>query len=70
MIETNYTIKPIGVIHSDLLIREMAPHQGYEGAPDAWIELDPALVEGLEGMAAGDEIVLITWLHEAHRNIL
>ena len=70
MIETNYAIKPIGVIRSDLISREAAPHQGYEGAPDAWLELNSALVEGLEGITVGDEIVLITWLHEAHRDKL
>lgn len=70
MIETGYTIKPIGVVRSNLVTREAAPHQGYEGAPDAWIELDPKLVEGLEGITVGDEIVLITWLHKAHRDIL
>ena len=70
MIETNYTIKPIGVIRSDLVSREAAPHQGYEGAPDAWLELNPTVVEGLEGIAVGNEIVLITWFHKAHRDIL
>jgi len=70
MIETSYTIKPIGVIRSDLTNREAAPHQGYEGAPDAWLEMDSTVLEGLEGITAGDEIVVITWLHQAHRDLL
>jgi len=70
MIETSYMIEPIGIIRSDLASREAAPHQGYEGAPDAWIEVNSTVVEGLEGIAVGDEIVLITWLHKAHRDIL
>lgn len=70
MTETSYTIKPIGVIRSDLSSREVAPHQGYEGAPDAWLEMDTTVVEGLEGIAEGNEIVLITWFHKAHRDIL
>jgi tRNA-Thr(GGU) m(6)t(6)A37 methyltransferase TsaA len=70
MIEIRYTIKPIGVIHSDLTGREAAPHQGLEGAPDAWLEIDSTVVEGLEGIAAGDEIILITWFHQAHRDLL
>jgi len=70
MIETSYTIKPIGVIRSDLASREAAPHQGYEGAPDAWLEMDVTVVEGLEGITAGDEIVVITWFHQAHRDLL
>lgn len=70
MIESSYTIKPIGVIRSDLANRDTAPHQGDEGAPDAWLELHPAIAEGLEGIAVGDEIIVITWLHQAHRNML
>lgn len=70
MTETSYTIKPIGVVRSDLTSRETAPHQGYAGAPDAWLEMNATVAEGLEGIAAGSEIVLITWLHQAHRDIL
>lgn len=70
MIETSYTIKPIGVIRSDLTSREGAPHQGFEGAPDAWLEMNSTVVEGLGGISAGDEMVLITWFHQAHRDLL
>ncbi len=70
MIETNYTLKPIGVIRSSLTSREAAPNMGYEGAPDAWLEMDSTIAEGLEGVAAGSEIILITWLHKAHRDTL
>ena len=70
MVETSYTIKPIGVIRSDLVRREASPHQGFEGAPDAWLEMNPTVVEGLEGIAAGDEVVLITWFHQADRERL
>jgi tRNA-Thr(GGU) m(6)t(6)A37 methyltransferase TsaA len=70
MTETSYTIKPLGVIRSDLTSREAAPRQGSEGAPDAWLEVNPDVAEGLEGIRAGDEIILITWLHQADRNLL
>jgi tRNA-Thr(GGU) m(6)t(6)A37 methyltransferase TsaA len=66
----NYTINPIGVVRSELANRVAAPHQGFEGAPDAWLEMNPTVVEGLEGIAVGDEMVLITWLHQADRNLL
>jgi len=65
-----YTIEPIGVVRSNLANRATAPRQGCEGAPDAWLELRSTLVEGLEGIAAGDEVMVITWLHQAHRDIL
>jgi len=70
MVETGYTLNPIGVVRSTLTNREEAPRQGYEGAPDAWIELDPAVAEGLDGIAVGDEIVVITWFHQSQRDIL
>ena len=50
--------------------REAAPRQGKEGAPDSWLELHPTIAAGLEGIVAGDEIILLTWLHQAHRDIL
>jgi tRNA-Thr(GGU) m(6)t(6)A37 methyltransferase TsaA len=70
MTETSCTIRPIGVIRSDLRHREEAPRQGFKGAPDAWVEINPEVVEGLEGIALGHEIILITWLHQAHRDML
>ena len=70
MTETRYTIKPIGVIRSELRNRQDAPRQGFKGAPKAWIEMNSEVIEGLEGIALGNEIVLITWLHQAHREIL
>lgn len=70
MPEDTLTFNPIGVVHSALTTREAAPKQGYEGAPEAWVEILPAFTEGIEGIAAGDEIILITWFHLAHRDRL
>jgi tRNA-Thr(GGU) m(6)t(6)A37 methyltransferase TsaA len=47
-----------------------APRQGDEGAPDAYLILDSEVQAGLHGIAVGDEIILLTWLHEADRSIL
>jgi tRNA-Thr(GGU) m(6)t(6)A37 methyltransferase TsaA len=60
----------IGVVRSPLKDRTKAPNQGSEGAPDAWIELAPSVHDALEGIAVGDELILITWLHEARRDVL
>ena len=65
-----FALHPIGVVRSALTRREAAPMQGYEGAPDAWVELLPAAAEGLQGIRAGDEIILLTWLHQARRDVL
>jgi tRNA-Thr(GGU) m(6)t(6)A37 methyltransferase TsaA len=61
-------LRPIGVIRSSLISRRDAPKQGNEGAPDVWLEVYPWAAEGLLRMAAGDEIIVITWLHEGRRD--
>jgi tRNA-Thr(GGU) m(6)t(6)A37 methyltransferase TsaA len=63
-------LKPIGVVRSPLRNRADAPRQGSEGAPDAWILLEPSFADALHGIRAGDELVLVTWLHEADRTIM
>ena len=60
----------IGLIRSTLLDTASAPRQGIEGAPDAWLEVEPAYVRALSRMRAGDEIIVITWLHLADRAVL
>jgi len=67
---TVYSLTPIGFIHSALKSRHDAPRQGSEGAPEAWLEVTPDLVSALEGVLAGQDIILITWLHQAHRDVL
>jgi tRNA-Thr(GGU) m(6)t(6)A37 methyltransferase TsaA len=63
-------LKPIGVIRSPLLDRKNAPRQGGEGAPDAWIEIDPQFRDALLLTHAGDEVLVLTWLHAATREVL
>jgi len=64
------TIEPIGRVCSALIDLESAPRQGDEGAPDAWLELTPEAAPGLEGLAAGDSLIVLTWLHLADRATL
>jgi tRNA-Thr(GGU) m(6)t(6)A37 methyltransferase TsaA len=63
-------LHPIGVVHSQLSMRAEAPRQGTEGAPDARILLEPSYADALQGIRAGDELVVVTWLHEADRSVL
>lgn len=70
MLETEYSLSPIGFLRSSLKQREDAPRQGREGAPDAWLEVEPAVAEGLEGIEVGQEVILITWLHQSQRDVL
>jgi tRNA-Thr(GGU) m(6)t(6)A37 methyltransferase TsaA len=60
----------IGHVESPLKDRDSAPKQGDEGAPDAWLALAPEMAEGLDGIAAGDELLVLTWLHEARCDVL
>jgi tRNA-Thr(GGU) m(6)t(6)A37 methyltransferase TsaA len=65
-----FSVEPIGVIRSEIKSREDAPLFYTEGAPGAVLEILPAYAEGLHRMQAGDEIIVITWLHRAHRDVL
>src|SRR5262245_56109619 len=63
-------LRPVGVIRSALKTRRKAPRQGSEGAPDAWLEVYRWAAAALEGVAVGDELIVITWFHRARRDIL
>jgi tRNA-Thr(GGU) m(6)t(6)A37 methyltransferase TsaA len=65
-----YTIEPIGFVRSELTRLEEAPMQGDEGAPEAWLELTPQTEQGLRGIKVGDELIVLTWLHLAERDVL
>ena len=68
--EIDFTIRPIGRVESSLTSTADAPRQGDEGAPDAYVILDSDVQAGLDGIAVGDEIIVLTWLREADRNVL
>jgi len=65
-----YRLRPIGHIRSALLSLDEAPRQGSEGAPDAWLEVLPRFARALLGVAAGDEVLVLTWLDRAQRGVL
>lgn len=63
-------VHPIGRVRSTLTDLSQCPNQETEGAPEAWIEIEPAYVAGLMGIEPGTEIVILTWMHLADREIL
>jgi len=63
-------LRPVGQVRSKLRDRQVAPMQGTEGAPDAWIELLPEVLPAASGLAVGDDVWLLTWLHQADRTVL
>ena len=70
MADNDFTLRPIGFVRSELRDRRDAPRQGSDGAPNAWIEIDPSLLPALQGIAKNDQIIVITYLHESHRDVL
>src|SRR5688572_1434174 len=67
---SNFILRPIGYVRSDLVSLDEAPMQGKEGAPDAWIELDFELAPGLLRLEADDDVIVLTWFHLAARDVL
>jgi len=63
-------VHPIGVVRSTLHALHDAPNQGDEGAPDADLVLDPRYSAAGADLGAGDEIIVLTWLHRARRDTL
>ena len=66
----DYSLEPIGHIRSTLRALDSAPRQGSEGAPDAWLDVEPRFAPALLGPEAGAEILVITWLHRGDRGVL
>src|SRR5688500_13064058 len=65
-----FLARSIGVVRSPLQSLADAPLQNIEGAPDAWLELDEALADGLDGIEIGDELIVLTWFHLSRRDVL
>src|SRR5919197_922337 len=66
----SYPVRPVGWVHSPLERTDDAPKQGFEGAPQARIEIQPEFRGGLDGLAAGQKLLILTWLHQADREVL
>jgi tRNA-Thr(GGU) m(6)t(6)A37 methyltransferase TsaA len=67
---TTYELQPIGRVESPIEDRGEAPLQGDEGAPEAVLTFDERYREGLRSLQPGDEVIVLTWLHEAERTVL
>ena len=63
-------LRPIGTVHSPLTDLAEAPRQGDEGAPGAWISIDPEFAEAARDLQPGDDVFMLTWLHRADRSVL
>jgi len=63
-------LKFIGKIKSELTKRSQCPKQGHEGAPDAYLIIDPVYEDALKGIKPGSKLLILTWLDQADRTIL
>ncbi|MCC9307423.1 tRNA (N6-threonylcarbamoyladenosine(37)-N6)-methyltransferase TrmO [Kitasatospora sp. RB6PN24] len=70
MAEYEYRLRPIGRVESRITERAGAPRQGDEGAPPAWLVFEPEVERGLRELTVGAELLVLTWLHRARRDVL
>jgi tRNA-Thr(GGU) m(6)t(6)A37 methyltransferase TsaA len=63
-------LHPIGWVESSLTDRKQAPKQGDEGSPDAWLVFDAAMSDGLRDLRVGTDVIVLTWLDRARRDVL
>ena len=67
---TSYPVRPVGYVSSPLTDPAAAPKQGFEGGPQAWLVFSPEVAEALRDLAVGAEVFVLTWLHQARRDVL
>ena len=65
-----FELRPIGRVESTLTALEAAPRQADEGAPSAALVFDEDVRDGLANLRAGDQLIVLTWLDRAHRDVL
>jgi len=65
-----YELQPIGWVESPLVDRELAPKQGDEGSPEAWLVFEPSVSEALRDLAPNTDVLVLTWLDRADREVL
>jgi tRNA-Thr(GGU) m(6)t(6)A37 methyltransferase TsaA len=70
MSEPTYLLWPVGWVQSPLTDRAAAPKQGDEGAPLARVVFRPEFREAAGDLREGDEVLVLTWLHQGRRDVL
>jgi tRNA-Thr(GGU) m(6)t(6)A37 methyltransferase TsaA len=70
MSASGFDVRVIGRVESALVDLDEAPLQGDEGAPDADVVFEPSVVAAIGDLRAGDELLLLTWLDRARRDVL
>jgi tRNA-Thr(GGU) m(6)t(6)A37 methyltransferase TsaA len=67
---TDVVLRPVGRVESPLADRAQAPKQGDEGAPEAWLVFEPDFAAAARDLAAGSDVLVLTWLDRGDREVL
>ncbi|HEV2060483.1 MAG TPA: tRNA (N6-threonylcarbamoyladenosine(37)-N6)-methyltransferase TrmO [Solirubrobacteraceae bacterium] len=70
MTGARFAIRPIATVESPLTDLASAPKQAHEGAPEAWLVFESEMLDALDGLRVGDEVIVLTWLDRAERDVL
>lgn len=70
MADSGYELEPVGRVESPLVDRSAAPRQGHEGSPEAWLVFDARFADAFRDLQAGEDVIVLTWLHRAKRDVL
>jgi len=65
-----FLARVVGRVESPLVDLDVAPRQGDEGSPEAWLAFEPDVADALRDVRVGDRLVLLTWLDRARRDVL
>jgi tRNA-Thr(GGU) m(6)t(6)A37 methyltransferase TsaA len=70
MPDDRFEVRPIATVESPLTNLATAPKQADEGAPQAWLVFAAEVLDALDGLRVGDEVIVLTWLHRSERDVL
>jgi len=70
MNDDDFHVRRVATVLSPLTDLASAPKQAHEGAPEAWLRFEPDVLDALDALRVGDEVVILTWLHRADRAVL
>jgi len=59
----------VGLVESSLAGKDEAPKQADEGAPPATLRIAAEYTACCEGLHAGEEVLVLTWLDRADRDV-
>jgi tRNA-Thr(GGU) m(6)t(6)A37 methyltransferase TsaA len=68
--QPRFRLTLVGRVESSLTDLDSAPNQGDEGAPPAWLVFEPDVLDALDGIQPGDEVIVLTWLDRARRDVV